>query len=113
MPKAPFNIKTQFTDFLYYENNCNRFYTIYGHTNPIADLQVGQVVKEGNIVATLAVSKKTKPGTLPHLHITLGWSLSKIAYDRLDWESIGNPDLLTLIDPLSIFNRNYQIKISS
>ncbi len=94
-------------------NNCNRFYTIYGHTNPNADLQVGRIVKEGDIVATLAVSKKAKTGILPHLHITLGWTLSKIAYDHLNWESIGNPDLLTLIDPLSIFDRNYRIKLSS
>ncbi|MBW2602932.1 MAG: M23 family metallopeptidase [Deltaproteobacteria bacterium] len=80
----------------------NRFCTIYGHTIPEDNLHVGKIVKEGDVIATLADSSRSKTNILPHLHISLGWTSKVISYDRLDWENISAPNMLTLLDPLQV-----------
>ena len=86
-----------------------RFCSIYGHTNPPVDLQIGKSVKKGDILATLANSSRSKSGIRPHLHISLGWTAKFISYDRFDWETIGTWDMLTLLDPLDVLDRPYQV----
>lgn len=86
-----------------------RFCSIYGHTKPPVDLQIGKSVKKGDILATLANSSRSKSGIRPHLHISLGWTAKFISYDRFDWETIGTWDMLTLLDPLDVLDRPYQV----
>ena len=89
--------------------NCDnrRFCTIYGHTIPDRGLHIGKIVKQGDIIATLADSSKSKADIFPHLHISLGWTSKAISYDRLDWGKIGAQNTLTLLDPLQVINCNY------
>jgi len=84
-----------------------RFCTIYGHTNPHVGLHIGSIVKGGDIIATLVDSIKSKHDIFPHLHISLGWTSKFISYDRLDWETIGAPNTLTLLDPLHVIDSHY------
>jgi murein DD-endopeptidase MepM/ murein hydrolase activator NlpD len=91
------------------DSDSPRFCSIYGHTNPPADLQIGKPVKKGDILATLADSSRSKSGIRPHLHISLGWTAKFISYDRFDWETIGTWDMLTLLDPLDVLDRPYQV----
>ena len=86
-----------------------RLYTFYGHINPCGDFQVGRVFKEGDIIATLADAKKSKAEISPHLHISLGWTSQAIAYDTLNWETIGTANTLTLLDPLHIIDGPYTL----
>ena len=85
----------------------SRFCTIYGHTNPHVYLHVGSIVKGGDIIATIVDSIKSKHYIFPHLHISLGWTSKSISYDRLDWETIGAPNTLTLLDPLHVIDSHY------
>jgi hypothetical protein len=39
----------------------------------------------------------------------LGWTAKFISYDRFDWETIGTWDMLTLLDPLDVLDRPYQV----
>jgi len=87
----------------------NRLCTIYGHTIPGDTLCVGKIVKQGDVIATLADSSTFKIKIVPHLHISLGWTSKEISYDRLDWESIGAPNTLTLLDPLQFIDWRYFI----
>jgi murein DD-endopeptidase MepM/ murein hydrolase activator NlpD len=73
-------------------------YVMYGHTVPRTDLEVGQRVQEGEVVAYLAPLSEHKAGILPHLHVSLGWAPGAVAYDGLEWDRI--PDLMTLLDPV-------------
>jgi hypothetical protein len=93
----------------------NRFCTIYAHINPHKDLYVGRIVKEGDIIATLADLRNSKVKTLSHLHISLGWASKFISYDKLDWETIEAPNTLTLMDPLYVIGWHYRVlkRISS
>jgi hypothetical protein len=77
------------------------FLTLYGHTNPIKSLEVGRDVRTGEVIATLATPRGPKD-LLPHLHLTLAWSPNPIPLDVLDWMSIGNSDIVRLVDPLHV-----------
>jgi hypothetical protein len=90
-----------------HNNDRGRFCTIYGHTNPLDGLHVGSIVKEGDIIATLADSIESKHDILPHLHLSLGWISKYISYDQLDWETIGSRNTLTLLDPLYVIGAHY------
>ena len=77
-----------------------KFCTVYGHTSPVASLRVGRIVKQGDIIATLAESSRSKTNVFSHLHISLGRKSESISYDELDWETLGATDTLTLMDPM-------------
>jgi murein DD-endopeptidase MepM/ murein hydrolase activator NlpD len=77
------------------------FLSLYGHTSPINELVTGQSVKAGEIIATMAPSRGAK-APMPHLHLSLAWSRKSISYNTLDWKTIGNPDIVSLIDPWPI-----------
>lgn len=76
--------------------------TVYGHTRPLASLQVGQPVAAGEIIATLAAADGKKTRVPPHLHLTLAWIPVAIDPDRLNWQNLGRDPEITLIDPLSV-----------
>jgi murein DD-endopeptidase MepM/ murein hydrolase activator NlpD len=84
-----------------------KLYVMYGHTVPRPDLEVGQRVQEGEVVAYLAPLPPHKTGILPHLHVSLGWAPDVVSYDRLDWERI--PDVVTLLDPVLALDRPFRM----
>lgn len=84
-----------------------RLCTIYGHTYPHEGLHIGRIVKEGEIIATLADFGKLKANMFPHLHISLGWTSKSFSYDHLDWETAS--DMLILLDPLDVIDGPYQV----
>jgi murein DD-endopeptidase MepM/ murein hydrolase activator NlpD len=92
------------------DNDNRKLCTIYGHTSPYEDIQVGRTVKQGDVIATLADAGKSKAGISTHLHISIGWTFKSISYDRLGWETIGDPDKMTLLDPLNFIDRRYVYK---
>jgi hypothetical protein len=85
-----------------------RFYVIYGHTVPRAGLDVGQAVRAGEVVATLADASKSRTSALPHLHTSLGWTRGAVPADSLDWDTI--PEVLTLLDPLPAIDWPYRTR---
>jgi murein DD-endopeptidase MepM/ murein hydrolase activator NlpD len=97
-------------EHLFSGGESSRLYTIYGHTIPKDNLHVGNIVKQGEVIATLADSDRFKTTIFPHLHISLGWTSDAISYDRMDWKNIGDPNTLTLLDPLMAIDWPYLIK---
>jgi hypothetical protein len=104
--------KSIIIEHLFSDRDNNRLCTIYGHTIPVDHLHVGKIVKQADVIATLADSSRFKTYIFPHLHISIGWKSKAISYDRLDWENIGDPDTLTLLDPLQIIDGHYFILAS-
>lgn len=84
-----------------------KFFTIYGHTIPICDLHDGQMVREGEIIATLALPDKPQSKIPPHLHLSVGWTSGKISYDTLGWRIMDKLKGLRWIDPLQIIRRHF------
>jgi Peptidase family M23 len=101
--------KSVIIEHLFSDCDNNKLCTIYGHTIPEDNLHVGKIVKAGEVIATLADSSMSKTNIFPHLHISLGWTSKEISYDRLDWENIGAPNTVTLLDPLQVIDWHYNI----
>ena len=83
--------------------------SIYGHTTPRDDIRVGRAIEEGEIIATVAGAERSKSDAVPHLHISIGWATDTISYKDLDWNVIGNSDVITLIDPLQVIGRYHYL----
>ena len=81
------------------------FCTIYGHTIPESDVCVGGTVQQGETIASIADVNRSKSAAIPHLHISVGLASKAISYGELTWETIGDPDTMTLIDPLRFIDR--------
>lgn len=88
------------------DSNPPTFYTIYGHTTPLPGLHDGKIVKEGEILATLAHPGKSRSDIPPHLHLSIVWLSKKISFETLDWETMSTSKTLKWVDPLQIVNRH-------
>ena len=102
-------VKAIFTDYLSKaviiehessESQNGSFLSVYAHTEPRADVKIGVMVKEGDIIANIADTKKSKANIIPHLHFSLGLPSPSLTYDLFVWNIMRNPDLITLLDPL-------------
>ena len=110
-------VKAMFKDFLgktviiEHENSgsgAERFISMYAHTKPRSDIDIGVIVKEGNIIATLGDTSNSKSNIIPHLHFSLGLPSKAFSYDGFVWNTIRNPERIRLLDPLAVIDWPYQ-----
>jgi len=80
----------------------SRLCTVFGHIIPDSGIYPGKIVKQGEIAARTACPEKSAAG--PHLHITAGRPRKEISEELLNWKTIGDPDAMTLIDPLALID---------
>jgi murein DD-endopeptidase MepM/ murein hydrolase activator NlpD len=73
-------------------------FTVFGHTKPEARIVSGKILKEGEVVATIASAERSKAS--PHLHLTMGLAQKEITRDLLDWNVICHSKAVDLIDPI-------------
>ena len=86
-----------------YDNSRSyHFCTLYAHTRRRPGLKVGDNVKKGDVIATVADTRRSKAGIFPHLHISAAWMISDISYEKLDWATMGQRSDVRLIDPLTL-----------
>ena len=90
-------------------NNIEKFISMYAHTNPRSGIEIGSVLQEGDIIATLGDTRNLKSKILPHLHFSLGLPAHSFSYDRFVWNTIRMPDMITLLDPLPIIDWPYRV----
>jgi murein DD-endopeptidase MepM/ murein hydrolase activator NlpD len=86
-----------------------RFVSMYAHTNPRADLQIGSVVKQGDVIATLADTSGAKSRIIPHLHVSIGLPSAAFSFDAFVWNRVRQPELMTLLDPLAVIDRPHRV----
>ena len=89
-------------------SNTGRIMSFYAHTNPCPDIEDGVIVKEGDIIATLADTSNLKSNIMPHLHFSLGLPSKAFSYDGFVWNTIRKPEMITLLDPLDVIDWPYQ-----
>jgi murein DD-endopeptidase MepM/ murein hydrolase activator NlpD len=90
------------------KSNIGRFISIYAHTKPHAGIEVGVMVKEGDIIASIADTSHSKAQIIPHLHFSLGRPSKSFSYDGLVWNAIRKPEKIILLDPLPVIDWPYQ-----
>ncbi len=77
----------------------NILHTIYGHTIPLNRHDTNMTVCEGDIIAEMAIPPKSK-NIHPHIHITIAWLPESLSYKKINWETIGNLQIVTLCNPI-------------
>jgi murein DD-endopeptidase MepM/ murein hydrolase activator NlpD len=82
--------------------------SIYAHTNPTTQLHAGVCIKKGDVIATIADTRQSKVPIHPHLHYTFGRAISAIDYEQFVWNDMRNPNLVLLINPLSVMSDKYE-----
>lgn len=86
-----------------------RFISFYAHTDPASDIEVGMILKAGDIIASLADTGNSKTAIIPHLHLSLGLPTTSFSYDGFIWNTIRKPEMMILLDPLPVIDRPYQV----
>jgi hypothetical protein len=82
---------------------------IYGHTDPVSGIGIGDTVDEGQMIATIAAIRRNE-SVPPHLHLSIGRLSGRIAFQELTWEIMGYPHALTLYDPMQVMIWNYRME---
>ena len=80
------------------------FVSIYAHTRPLDHIKPGVIVTQGDIIATIADTSRSKAKILPHLHYTLGHPSPELDYDSFVWDDMRDPGLVALLDPLGVID---------
>jgi murein DD-endopeptidase MepM/ murein hydrolase activator NlpD len=111
-------VKAMFKDYLgeaiiveheHSGRDIGRFISFYAHTNPRSEIEKGRLLKEGDVIATFADTSNSKAKIKPHLHFSIGLPSELFSYDRFVWNTIRNPEMITLLDPLSVMDWPYQL----
>ena len=90
------------------ENGGPGYLSVYAHTTPCGGTVPGAAVKEGDVLATIAGTSRSKAGIMPHLHFTLARPLPGLAYEPFVWDIMRDPGRVTLLDPIAVIDRPWQ-----
>jgi len=110
-------IKAMFKDYLgraivieheKFDSDAARFISCYAHTKPQANIEAGMSVKEGDIIATLADTSRSRANIIPHLHFSLGCPSKSFSYKSFVWNIIRDPEQIILLDPLPVIDWPFQ-----
>jgi murein DD-endopeptidase MepM/ murein hydrolase activator NlpD len=111
-------VKAMFKDYLgkaviieheHSGRDIGKFISFYAHTNPLSKIEDGVVVKEGDVIATLADTSNSKAKIIPHLHFSIGLPSKSFSYDGFVWNTIRDSEMINLIDPLNVIDWPYQV----
>lgn len=111
-------VKAMFKDYLgkaviieheHSGSDTGRFISFYAHTNPRSEIEDGVIVKEGDVIATIADTNNSKSNILAHLHFSIGIPSKSFSYVGFVWNTIRNPEMITLLDPLAAIDKPYQV----
>jgi murein DD-endopeptidase MepM/ murein hydrolase activator NlpD len=83
--------------------------SMYAHTRPLPHIKTGIKVKTGDVIATLADTRHSKAGIIPHLHFSLGVPSPSLTYADFYWNLIRDPNRVTLLNPLDVIHLPHEI----
>ena len=89
-------------------SNAGIYLSVYAHTRPRQGLCPGTAVREGEIIATIADTRRAKAKILPHLHLSLGRPLPDLIYENFIWNIMRDPERVTLLDPMAVIDGTWQ-----
>jgi hypothetical protein len=82
------------------------FITIYGHTVPLPDLEMGAAIGAGEIIATIAHGR-SGVGVHPHLHLSVGRATGLVSYKGLEWGNM--TEAVAMSNPLDLIEDGYHV----
>jgi murein DD-endopeptidase MepM/ murein hydrolase activator NlpD len=91
------------------EKEGSRRISIYAHTVPLTGVHPGTIIDEGDVIATIADTSRSKVTIRPHLHYTLGQLLGAVVYEQFVWNCMRDPHRVELLDPLILLDCPHRI----
>jgi len=82
------------------EEDGTRRISIYAHTVPLTGVHPEVIIGEGDVIATIADTRRSKATIRPHLHYTLGQLSGAVVDEQFVWNCMRDPDRVHLLDPL-------------
>ena len=82
----------------------SRLLTVYAHTDPLEGVVPGKRLKQGDIIATIADTRRFKPNILPHLHLSVAMAAPDLSFDAFVWNVMRDPARITLLNPWHILD---------
>jgi hypothetical protein len=92
--------------------NEEAFFSFYGHVKPADDLAAGDVIKAGDVFATIAKVETDKSPIPPHLHVSAAWCRLLPPADILTWSVLNRINRSAFIDPLDLLGISYEMIIT-
>ncbi len=83
--------------------------SVYAHTKPETGIRPGVFVKAGDIIATIADTRRSKAKILPHLHVSFGHPSPELVYEPFAWNSMRDPRQVELLNPQSAIDWPCQV----
>ena len=83
--------------------------SIYAHTVPLTGVHPGIIIEEGDVIATIADTSRSKAAIEPHLHYTLGQQTGTVVDEQFVWNCMRDPKRIQLLDPLILIDRPHRI----
>ncbi len=97
-----------------YDDRGWQLHTVYGHVTPVNGVQKGGIVKGGDVIAEIADGRRKNAQVLSHLHISMAWISETVPCELLNWETMGNSDMVMLLNPLEVMQlKKEQVQTSS
>jgi hypothetical protein len=93
----------------YHDGQGGQLCTIYGHTNPVKGVRAGKGFGQGEIIATLTEVERSTTNVFTHLHLTAAWVSKAFPLDELNWKTLNDPHIATLLDPLRAMNCRHTV----
>ena len=111
-------VRALFTDYLgkavvveheHLPGEHGKIVSVYAHTKPLDQIQPGSVVADGEVIATIADTSRSKARILPHLHLSLGRPSKMLVYEEFVWNMMRDPSLVSLLDPQAVIGGSFQV----
>ena len=84
------------------------YLSVYAHTTPEKHLRPGVKVVPGDIIGTIADTRRSRAKILPHLHLTLAQATPDLIYESFVWDRMRDSDRVALLDPLPRIDGPYK-----
>ncbi len=82
-----------------HEENSREFYSMYGHVRQEKVLSQGMHISEGEVICSIASSRKKTSTVPPHLHLSVALVSKTVSPERLDWNNTGTAEIV-FFDPM-------------
>ena len=82
----------------------SRLLTVYAHTHPLKSVKPGARLNQGEVIATIAGTHRSKANILPHLHLSVAMAAPDLSFDAFVWNIMRDPGRITLLNPLYVLS---------
>ncbi|MBU0990915.1 MAG: M23 family metallopeptidase [Proteobacteria bacterium] len=84
--------------------------TVYAHARAYEGILEGTAIHVSDIIAEVADFRKAGSSMTDHLHLSMAYLPAQISKTNMNWKTMANPDMVTLLNPLDYIECRYNLK---